>query len=447
MLSSSKIAFRINLLYFLCWGFFFFTKNLQQPAWFDTLLQLLMLFVGCFFVLFNLRIKTGPLTWVSIFLYHICFAFLMRYFNIEFYDSPFGANPVDAALYESLGNRFGGGPYSSLSAYLDFNGYKIDDFGFPLIIWIAASLFGKSWIDWMVILNGVALALGSSLLYKLSLQFVNRSYSKLLSLLWGIMPYAIFTSARGLKENFFALSVICTFYFFYRYVYQNKRESIICFVISLFSLFLFRLAVGYFAILSIVSYYVLQYNFIKRHLKWCIFILLVCLVPLFPIVTSSILEQRGYDYENVTASKEAKTEATGGVVASVTNVVAGFVGPIPNFITSDAFKRTYITRYSLTTFIKIVISFFFLYGLYSIVKKRQDLGAVPLFVFIILNIIMMIFTFYTLHDRYHWPAIPLFLIVSAWGYMRACECGSQSLRLYKSYVVGVILLIIIFNFR
>lgn len=444
---TTTIIYKLCILYIIFFIFFFLVSNSAFPAWYDGLLQLSMLLIGAVLIIMLIKTKVGRGTWFLIFVYHVLFAFLMRSIDIAVYNNPLGAFAVDSAFYQYCGEHYANYPISSLFQYLTYNAYSIDDFGYPIIMWIGYHLFGVYGLNAIIFFNGFVIALGSYYLYRLSLNFVGHTYAKLVALIWGTMPFAIYTSSVGLKENFFAFCVICVFYFFYQYVYQKEKASIAYCIIFLLSLFLFRLAAGYFAILSIISYYVLQQNFVRRHLKLYILITIVCLVPLFPIITSSVLEQRGYDYENVTDIKESKTEATGGVVASVTNVVAGFIGPIPNFIASDPVKCTYITRYSYTPFIKIVISFFFLYGLYFIVKRRQDLGIVPLFIFIILNMIMMIFTFYTLHDRYHWPAIPLFLIVSAWGYMKACEWGDRALRMYKFYVIGIMLLIVVFNFR
>lgn len=447
MLLTRSIVNRLVIFYALFFLFFLSVSYAIFPAWYDGLLQLSMLLIGAGLITMLIKTKVGKGTWFLIFVYHVLFAFLMRSVDVAVYNNPLGAFTADNAFYQYCGEHYANYPISSLFRDLSIKGYNIDDFGYPAIVWVGYHLFGRYGLDSIIFFNGFAIALGSYCLYHLSLNFVNHAYAKLVALIWGTMPFAIYTSSVGLKENFFALCVICVFYFFYQHAYQKKKMALVYCIVSVCSLFLFRLAVGYFAILSIACYYVFKRDFVRRHLKLFLCLLLIGAIPLFPIVTKSALQQRGYEYDATVESKEAKTEATGGVVASVTNVVAGFVGPIPNFITSDAFKSTYITRYSLTTFIKIVISFFFLYGLYFIVKKRQDLGIAPLFIFIILNIIMMIFTFYTLHDRYHWPAIPLFLIVSAWGYTKACECGGRVLRMYKFYVIGVMLLIVVFNFR
>ena len=157
------------------------------------------------------------------------------------------------------------------------------------------------------------------------------------------------------------------------------------------------------------------------------------------------MEQNGYSYEGLSEGTESKVESLGGTVGQTVNVVAGFIGPIPSFVTTDPQKRTYITRYSFTPFCKMLISFFFLYAAYCLLFRRFDFTLMPFFIFIALNIIVMMFTFYTLHDRYHWPDIPLFFITCAWGLEQYLQYGRRNKLLI--YLGVVSLIIMVFNFR
>lgn len=441
---TTTIIYKLCILYIIFFIFFFLVSNPAFPAWYDGLLQLSMLLIGAALIIMLIKTKVGRGTWFLIFVYHVLFAFLMRSIDVAVYNNPLGAFTADNAFYQYCGEHYANYPISNLFQYLSYNGYNIDDFGYPIIMWIGYHFFGGNGLNAIIFFNGFVIALGSYYLYRLSLNFVSHAYAKLVALLWGTMPFAIYTSSVGLKENFFAFCVICVFYFFYQYVHQKKKNAFVCCIISILSLFLFRLAVGYFAIISIACYYVVKKNLIKRNLKLFLWLLLICSIPLFPIVTKSVLQQRGYEYEVIVEGQDTKTEATGGTVALLTNIVAGFIGPIPNFVAKDPVKHTYITRYSFTPFLKIVISFFFLYAIY-IIYRKQDVSVIPFIVFVILNILMMIFTFFTLHDRYHWPAIPLFLIISAWGYHQYIK--NRGTNKYLLYLVGISFLIIIFNFR
>lgn len=265
------------------------------------------------------------------------------------------------------------------------------------------------------------------------------------ALFWGIMPYAVYTSSSGLKENFFAFGVIFAFYHAYAYYERRRVWNLALTMLGIASTFLFRLALGYAAVLAFLSYYFLKSRFVHRHFKLSFAVVLLAVLPFFPMLSSSIMEQRGYSYEGLSQMAEAKTARSGGVVANVTNAVAGVVGPIPNFVSTDAVKRTYITRYSFTPFFKMCVSFFFLYAAYFVVFRRYDVALMPPLVFIVLNIIMMVFTFMTLHDRYHWPDIPLFLLVCAWGMEKYNQYGGRGK--YTLYLCAVSLIILAFNFR
>ena len=438
----------MTLLYLVFFVIFFLTRFAYQPAWYDMSLQLSMVVVGFFFVMIGLKAKVSTYTWWAIMFYHLLFAICMRMVNIEFYNDPFGSLPIDADFYDTLGQRFANDPFENLLNYLTLNGYKMDDFGYPFIVWSGYRIAGSYCNDLLLVVNAIIMSLGAYYLYKLSLNFVDKKFSKLIALIWGVMPYAIYTTACGLKENFFGFCVIMAFYAFFKYV-KKKNVFNLCFcLLALGSLFFFRLAIGYFAILSMLSYFLLGMKFVKRHIKLFIFLALVVIVPLFPMITSSVLQQRGYEYDSIVNVKNSKISESGGAVAQYANFAAGFIGPFPNFVSPDKIKRTYITIYSFTPFIKLLISFFFLYALYPVIK-RKEIKMAPFVIFILFNIIMMMFTFFTLHDRYHWPEIPLFMIVAAYGYIEYNKVKRKSIyrKLYRYYFLFVCLLIMFFNFR
>lgn len=447
MLPAKNIIGRISLLYMLFFAVFFMIRNAAFPAWYDAALQLSMLIVGLGLTVMLIKTKVGAATWILLFAYHVVFAFLMRGIDICVFGDPLGGTAADARFYMSCGEQYGDQPLHYLLSNLSYKGYMIDDFGYPIIVWFSYHLFGSAYgLNAVIFFNGIVVAVGAYCLYKLASCFVSYPYAKLVGFIWGMMPFAIYTSAAGLKENFFALASILTFYGFYAFLQRKRLWYLAICILSLSCLFLFRLAVGYFAIIAVLSYYFVNSPFVRRHIKLVLFVAMIAGCVLFPTVTRSVLQQRGYEYEAQMEGTAERTTATGGTIAIVTNVVSGFIGPIPNIVASDAQRRTYITRYSYTPFLKIVVSYFFLCGLCHLVKRRET-AVVPLFVFVVLNIVMMIFTFFSMHDRYHWPAIPIFLVATVWGYVRTTERYRWRSDWYKFYMAGATLLIIVFNFR
>lgn len=430
------------LVFFLL---FFLLRNEAQPAWYDWSMQLLTLFAGWGLVSFFIHRRFSTTTYVCLFFYHVLMAFIMRGIDMAVYGDPLGAYPMDADSYRLVGEQLGDKSFDDLFHFWELRQTDIDDRGYPFIVWFAYSLFGKIGLHVIILFNGLAIVWGTVMLYRLMCRFVHCSLAKMFALLWGVMPYAIFTSSTGLKENFFAFFVIFAFYHGYICYERRSMIQLVLTLVGISSIFLFRLALGYAAILAFLSYYFLKSRFVRQHTKLSFCIILLSVLPLFPILSNYVMEQRGYSYENLSQMSESKILHSGGVVGQVTNVVAGFIGPIPNYVSSDPVKRTYITRYTFTPFFKMCVSFFFLYAAYFLLFRKFNVMLIPPFVFIALNIVTMLFTFMTLHDRYHWPDIPLFFVTCAWGMEQFIQYGRQSK--YIFYLCVAALIIIAFNLR
>lgn len=445
MTQSTNLIHKVFGLYLMFFLFFFFTRHAAEPAWFDWTLQLLMLFTGWGIVSLLVRYKFSTTTCVFIFVYHVAMAFIMRWTDAHIYGDPLGAFVADAGYYRSIGERLGNQPFSALVRFWNLNDIDMDDKGYTFIVWLGYSLFGRFGLNAILVFNGIVVAWGAGMLYRLSCRFVRHTLAKVVALLWGIMPYAIYTSSVGLKENFFAFCVIFAFYYSYIFYEQHRLRHLLFVFLGITSIFFFRLALGYAALLAFLSYFFLKSRFVRQHTKLSFCVILLAVLPIFPILSNSVMEQRGYSYESLSEGTERKVESLGGTVGQTVNVVAGFIGPIPNFVTTDQQKRTYITRYSFTPFFKMLISFFFLYAAYRLLFRRFDFTLMPFFIFIALNIIVMMFTFYTLHDRYHWPDIPLFFITCAWGLEQYLQYSRRNK--FLIYLGAVSLIIMTFNFR
>ena len=202
----------------------------------------------------------------------------------------------------------------------------------------------------------------------------------------------------------------------------------------------FRIALFYAFIVTFFVIELLKVRAIKKNIWGYALVIVVILLLNMTAIISNMADQRGYEYENITLNQ---VENAGSMIGQITNVVAAFIGPFANFV-SDEFKRNYITLYSFTPFCKMLISLFFLYGMYYALKHKLT-QFFPLILFWLMNTFMIVFTFYALHDRFQWPHIPMVLVLSALGYSKINH--SKHLRLERLYVILVALIIIIFNSR
>ena len=432
---------RYYSLYLFLLLFFYISRNEFFPIWHDVFLQLFMLFSSYCIIRGFLNGIAAPNIGIYIFIYQLLCSFLMQYFNYEIYGDLYGFNPIDAEAYRSyafLHHK----DFADFLFYLKYKGNLIDDYGYPLIIYFASVVTGKYYIQSIVVLNAIVVAIGSQLLSKISSLFVSKQYSILVGIIWGIMPFAVYTTAGGLKENFFVFFIILSFYFLYKYIQEKWWPQFLFCLLFASTIFLFRLALGYAMLLSIFSYFLFKSRFVQSHYKFILFTTLITILISFSYVATYLIVQRGYDYDTMTGHAKEKI---GGLVGTVTNYVAGFIGPIPNFVSTSPEKLTYITRYSFTPYIKMMISFYFWYAIYYVIKNKK-IEFFPIITFYIINTIMLLFTFFTLHDRYQWPHIPVFILLSIYGYMQTRH-KVKIKRLYSWYVCLIVMIIIVFNFR
>lgn len=436
-----KLINKLYGTYLFLFVFFFLFRTDYFPNVYNSFMQLFMLGFSYLLIRLSLHKKT---IWIPIFVFQVVSSILMRFFNFEMSGSWLGSEAVDAEFYRSLGNQTDSMNLSSFIQYMALNDMDIDDFGFPIIVYISNAIFGSFGIHMLLLLNCVSILIGSIYLYKLSLRFVDQYSAKVMALFWGMMPFSVYISAAGLKENFFALFVILSFYWLYQfYDCRNIRNFLLFFIFNL-SVFLFRLAVGYMLFLSFLFYGILKWEIVRKRLYVILFITIMLGFFVFEDLASIMMEQRGYEYDNVFSHSTEKLSDAGGSIAIITNLISGFIGPIPSFVSDDSFKIIYITRYSFSTFVKMFISFFYVYSVFIFVKFRI-ISLTPMIVFTLLNILMIEITFFTLHDRYHWPHLPLLFVLSMYGFE---YCRKFKVRkLYACYSYIAVLLIVLFNFR
>ena len=411
------------------------------PFWYDVCLQLFMLLYS--FLLLR-GIKDIIHLWPSIFFYQFISISLMVWVNIEAYGDELGFNPVDADLYRNISMEFEDKSYNHFF-YEMSNDFSIDDFGFPLLVVTLRKIFGPFYMVSLIFFNSLVISLGAKWLYRITIRFASFQTSRIIAFIWGIFPFAIFTAAAGLKENFFSFCIIGSFYFFYKLRERKSLFDIIAFLFFSFSLLLFRIPLFFGLCFGYLSFIFYKNNFVRKYYVPITLLVFAILVLLFKSIASDIMSMRGYEYDALSAGVAAKTEENGGLIASFTNLIAGIIGPFPNIISKDPFKLTYITRYSFTAFLKLFISYYFLVALAQIIRQKFY-QLIPILFFVLINILMIEFTFYSLHDRYHWPHLPVYLILVAFGYNNY-KRDSKFIIKKELYIALVVLIILFFNLR
>lgn len=381
----------------------------------------------------------------SIFIFHLISVSVLASINLTFYNDVLGFDPHDALWYRECGEEYGSKSYPEFFIYLYTTFPTVDDWGYPSMIWALYHVFGDAG-GWLLRgMNALVVALGSLWLYKLALKFLDREYSRLIATLWGVLPYSVVVSAGGTKENFFGFVVIGFAYFLYQFKERKNVINALKVIVFIIGVFLFRLANGYAAILCFISVFFINKRYVYKNFKTLLLLALLVSVAVFPVVLATLASQRGFDDEIFTTGNEAKAAEVGGAIGFVVNAISSIIGPIPCFVSSDEDKLQHLTVYSFVPYLKLLGSYFFYYALYIIYKEKK-LEFIPMVILVLINILMILVAFFGLHVKFQWPHIPLFLLVSVWGFLEFKKKNASKMP-YAIYLAFATILMLFYNIR
>lgn len=442
-LSPSQILKKLYFIYFVLFIIFGIVGITLMPPIQNVVIEIYLWIFSFLFCYQLYKSRPNAIT-VAIFLFQVISMMLITWINIEYYKEPYGFGADDALSYRSFGEDYGTRDFISFAAALYLLN-DIDDFGYPTIVWLCykASYEYGSWL--VIVLNAIVIALGSGRLYQIALRFLPHNYSKLVMVLWGFSVFATTTACEGLKENFMVFVIINYFYYLLQFQDKASIKNTVLTVLFILLTFCFRLATGYSVILCFLVTSILKLKFVRNKIKMLSLIGVGAAVVFLPTVLVLLAGQRGMDPDVFATQSAEKSEAGGGFVVYVMNIISSLIGPFPCFVSKDPEKLNYITRYSLLPTIKMVISFFFYYSLFEIYKKKIT-TMFPMAIFVLINILMLIIAFFGLHVRFQWPHMPFFFIMSIWGYIKFIDNRGKR-KLYVGYLLFVFALIFLYNIR
>ncbi len=420
----------------------------KVPPYPILMLQIASVFIIYFFSFLYSK-KSIVVTCIIIFLFQLIVSYGLRYFNLEYFNNPLGYKPADARSYHMLAMRFMHSSFHELNMFMDSFEFMLDDRGMNYICYFIYRIGGTTEraLNLMVFVNVCCITASSYFTYKLSNVFVESKYALTAAFLWGTQLYSTYTAASGLKENFMVLFLIASLYYLAILYNDFSIKNIALSVLFAASALFFRMALFYMLLASILFVVAVKFPIVRKY----IYFLLIALVALTWVSYQRTFDEmavlrRGadaMDYDTYQGLVENKMNQA-GFFASIVSYLSAFIGPLPNIVAAGE-KVNYITLFSFSSFCKSFYAFFFLYAIYLAIKQKKfDIMAILVFWF--LDIIMLIVTFFTLHDRYHWPHVPIVITLAIWGATQWRVNKTPKLVQY-TYFCTVIIIISIFNFR
>jgi hypothetical protein len=406
------------------------------------ILQLAFAFSFCFFLYVSYRFELNiNALLVLIFLASFVLSFVLRQCFWEFTGTPFGP-AVDSYQYNDIAIHGINKNLRDFAGYISTHhgGLNVDDYGFPLILYITYNIAGNEngGLFITLVFNSVATTLSSYYLYKLLfLLGLNCSKARYFSAAWGFFPFLAITAATGLKENFFCLFIILCFYYEYRFKMKKKLMHLLLAFLCVGVCYLFRSAVS---VMMIISFFVLLIANPKNGKRLLNMMFLSCFIAvillntimtyLFGLSFEFILKVTYYRFRHM----------SGNIFLNWTvMIISAFIGPLSNFNRSVQYGIMHNSGLLYKTF----ISYPLWVGVWHIVRT-YNVKYYAIITYIVMGVIMLILAGVSLDMRYQITFFPLMLPILAYALQK--YKGRNKILNY-SYIILSVGLIILYNHR
>jgi hypothetical protein len=253
---------------------------------------------------------------------------------------------------------------------------------------------------------------------------------------WGGFPFLSVTAAVGLKENFFCLFIVTSFYFMYKYKKSKNIFSLVFAFISIFCCSFFRMAIPLMIIISLMILLMVNKKNSKKILV-TVFVIFVIGVICLDIIFAFVFPYSLGHLLAVTFHRASK--ASNNIwVFWVALVVSSFIGPFSNF--SKAVGYALLSNSGLL--FKTLISFPLLVGIWHIIKT-YNYQYYALIAYVGMGFIMVGLSGASLDMRYQVTFFPFMLSIIAYAFQK------QKINnlIYYSYIILSCAIIILYNYR
>lgn len=410
------------------------------PSAMSQLMQLLLFVNSVVVVYISQKVSRRGLIFV-ILLSHMFISLALRYYYMEFWNDPLGPIAIDSYNYNNDGIYYASYSFTHfINDFLEINGW--DDLGFTFIIYSVYKLFSPGiGVHLLVVLNSIAIAISCNYLYRISCQFVSAKCSMFIIAIWGSLSFSMVTAANGLKENFFTSLIILAVYYLYKFIEKKSFMNFVLFLLISLTTSFFRMAMFPVLVMALVSIWIIKK--IKPTVKSIILIasLIVLAICAGRYIMNVLLILRGFSDDTFSemALNQYGEHNLGGPLSAVINVVFGFIGSTPSFISTPE-KISYITLFNYSVFVILIFSSLYIYGIFKAFITQSNIIA--LVAITIINSVMIIAMSFSFDFRYRFVSVPFILIIAAFGMENS---SPKLLKLHKLYCAALILLVLFYN--
>lgn len=337
----------------------------------------------------------------------------------------------------------------NIEGYFDYIHGRYSDMGYPFFLGLQYTLTGDS----ILIARLIKALLGAItvvLVYQLARRNFGEECGRIAGIFLMILPTSIFYTGLHLKE---VEMVFLTMLFLERadYVIRNKSIrffNLLLILVLLISLFLFRTVLGTAAVFALSTALLLT---AKRQTKtanrWFVGIWVVIAIVFFmgsnmATEVEQIWEQRAlnqvqaldWQAERETGNRFARY-ASAAVFAPAILVI-----PFPTMVHIEHQHNQMMMHGGF--FIKNFLAFFVMLALYKLLINKKIRENLLIITFTLSYLMIIAFSAFANSERFHQPALPLQMILAAYG---ITQINSNEKRFFQWYVVLLSVSVIVWN--
>ncbi len=377
---------------------------------------------------------------------------IFSYFFYNFMTGkPFEFESADAFFYHNLAIRLSN---NILTGSFSFQGLVneigLADSGYPVYLAFLYTVTGKS-----IIIARLIKAILSSfmciLVYRLAVRNFGESTGRITAILTLLMPNLIYYCGLHLKEVemvFLAVAFLERVDYILRSKIFNFVNIFIIFLLAII-LFAFRTVLGAVVVFSLISAIIFSttkiFGWQKRIVIGIWVILAIALFGGGQIATDidEIWEGR---FENQAIGMEARAQREGGNTLAKYGSRAIFapailIIPIPTMV--NVFGQENQQLIHGGNFVKEILAFFFILASILIVKQKKWRAFTLIEVYIVGYLIIVAFSNFAQSERFHLPALPVYLMFAAYG---ISQVTNKTKKYFNWYLIGLFFVILAWNF-
>ena len=331
-------------------------------------------------------------------------------------------------------------------AYWDYLGGGFSDAGWPLFLFVINLIFGETLLI-PRLLNALIGAGMVVLIYRLTKRNFDEPTAKTAAIITAMYPAFIYYSGLHLKETLMIFLIIAFLNQADILLRMRKVQTKYLIYVLLLgaSLFFFRTVLGVAAFFSLFMAIILSHKRIISSSRKIAFVIITSVAGVL-LMNTYFRNEISFYYGEQESNLERhmySIQLKGNELAKYGRTAIFFplvvVAPLPTFVDTQQYN---VMMLNGSMFVKNILAFFLVYGLYYLWKNKRLKLHVLLLTFLFTYLFILGSSGFALSERFHLPALPLIIIFVAYGFV---QLRPNYKKYYIPYLIFIGILIVGWN--